>query len=169
MDALTQDLLNELFSYDKETGNLFWKNNLNNQMKSGDIAGTTAVSGYRVVIINRRDYLVHRIIWIMVYGYIPVGIDHINHQKSDNRLINIREANNTENQRNCKLKPTNTSGFNGVAYLSKKGGEKKWRASVKVDNKSIHIGYYLTKDEAIAARVRANKEYGFHENHGAIA
>ena len=169
MDDLTKDLLNDILIYNHETGDFFWKENRSRAIKAGDKAGTTTVDGYRAIKFNKTQYRSHRLAWIMFYGYMPINIDHINHNKSDNRIVNLREADNTENQRNCNIRCINTSGFNGVSYLPKKGGDKKWRASIKVSGKAIYLGYFLTKEEAVEARKSANIKYNFHENHGMYA
>ena len=90
-----------------------------------------------------------------------IEIDHINGDRYDNRIINLKEATTSENNRNRRITDRNTSGYVGVV----KQGDK-WYAYIKVDGKKIHLGTYNTKDEAIQARKQAEKKYGFHENHG---
>lgn len=94
----------------------------------------------------------------------PTGvIDHINHDRLDNRPENLRDVTHVENTRNSKLSTANTSGTTGV-YWDK--SRKLWIASIKVNYKSISLGRYADIEDAIAARSVANKLFGFHENHG---
>lgn len=105
----------------------------------------------------------HRIIWMLLYGDEPAEVDHINHNRADNRPVNLRAADRTANQRNASMYKTNTSGANGVHWQSKNG---KWRAEIRHERKSIHLGYFSDFREAAAARKAAEKQYGYHANHG---
>lgn len=163
---LTQELLKETFAYNKDTGDLFWINSRkNNAIKAGSKAGYINKIGYVEIRLFKNTLTAHRIIALMEGFNIPEGyeIDHINHNRADNRLENLRVVSVQDNQRNTKIRSTNTSGFNGVHYLKK---QKVWRAVIYVDKKPIALGHFKNIDDAIEARKKANVEYGFHENHG---
>ncbi|EDD9119389.1 HNH endonuclease [Salmonella enterica subsp. enterica serovar Infantis] len=105
--------------------------------------------------------------WNMTYPEDPVGpneqIDHINHIRTDNRIVNLRKASNTENSRNASIGVNNTSGALGVWFEKRR---KAWVAEIKVDRKKIHIGRFEKFSDAVAARKAAEVKHGFHENHG---
>lgn len=166
MDSLAQSLLRELFNYSPEKGELTWRVSRSNVVKVGDIAGSIDVqSGYRRVGIGNKVYHAHRLIWIYMTGDAPVEVDHIDHNRSNNRWGNLREVDRKTNSRNVSIRKDNRSGFHGVSFLKNKG---KWRARITVDGEVVHLGAaYNTKEEAVEARKKAEKKYGiFHKNHG---
>jgi hypothetical protein len=111
-------------------------------------------------------YQAHRVIWAMQNNNWPEEfIDHINGIRDDNRLSNLRCASMTDNNRNMRLSVRNKSGCVGV-LLHKP--TNKWIASIGVNGKSVHLGYFLEKSDAIDARKKAEIKYGYHENHGLI-
>lgn len=114
--------------------------------------------------VNYKILRAHRVIMAMLTGdWPPHEVDHINGDKSDNRPENLRLVTRTENGRNARKPLHNTSGIIGVSWHK---AAQKWRASIKVNSVNKHLGVYRTKSEAIAARKRAESEYGFHGNHG---
>ncbi|KAA6655127.1 HNH endonuclease, partial [Salmonella enterica subsp. enterica serovar Montevideo] len=123
--------------------------------------------GYIRIRINNKLELAHRLAWNMTYPEDPVGpdeqIDHINHVRTDNRIINLRKASNTENSRNSSIATNNTSGATGVWFENRR---KAWVAEIKVDRKKVHIGQFEKFADAVHARKAAEVKYGFHENHG---
>jgi hypothetical protein len=148
-------LLRELFDYNPETGNLHWKVHAARRRKPGEIAGCKDPTGRILVGINRKIYKAHRIIWAWMTGKWPDSqIDHINEDPSDNRWINLRVANQSQNMSNITITRGNTSGFKGVSFIERTG---KWRAYIGVDNRTIHLGTFPTKEEAIAARKKASQ------------
>lgn len=90
-------------------------------------------------------------------------IDHINGIRSDNRICNLRLVDCKENAKNQRKNKRNKNAFGGVFFNKQK---KKYVSRIKVNGKSIFLGYFNLIDDAIAARKEANKKYGFHENHG---
>lgn len=174
----TQAELLELLCYDPETGNLTWRERSRNLFANDNVFGTwntryagkpalNALSpkGYRHGAVNKKIYFAHRVIWVMVHGYAPRVIDHINGMKSDNRICNLREVSSRENQMNMRRRVDNTSGVTGV-YRNRSHG---WRSQININGRHLHLGVFDDLDAAIAARKDAELRFGFHENHGRIA
>lgn len=156
----------ELFRYDYETGVLYWRWRVNNSVPKTLEAGTQRNSdGYLYVKVHGRLYLAHRVVMLMCYGFYGEGleVDHINHIRNDNRLVNLRFVIHGENMRNKSVNSKNTSGVTGVYFLKDR---KKYRARIVVDGETISIGNYDTLEEAAAARAEANLKYKFNNNHG---
>jgi len=160
---ITANLLKELFSYNKETGTVTRTIARGNNIKAGSEAGTKNSQGYLIVNVNGKNVRLHHIAWCLTHGYIPNKIDHINQNKQDNRIVNLREVTTTENNRNMPKPRHNTSGTVGVYYNK---ANSNWRAFIHLNNKTKSLGSFKTKEEAIKARLEANIKYGFHENHG---
>lgn len=132
-------------------------------LRNGKEAGTV-VKGYRIVCVNSIRYPVHRLIWLYTYGYFPSGdIDHIDHNKLNNRIGNLREVTKLGNMKSKRLYKKNTSGTHSVSWNS---SNNNWRARIGVNGKQVEVGSFPTKDEAIKARKSAELEHGFHILHG---
>ena len=156
----------ELFRYDYETGVLYWRWRVNSRVPKTLEAGTQyKSSGYLYVKVHGRLYLVHRIVMLMCYGFYGEGleVDHINHVRNDNRLVNLRFVTRRENQRNQSLSSKSSTGVTGV-YFSK--ARKKYVAQIMVDGEKIFLGRFETLEEAAAARAEANLKFNFNNNHG---
>lgn len=163
-NELTQERLKEIIEYDKNTGIFKWKVNRGRNAKIGDIAGSKNGHGYMQIKISRKIYQSHRLAWLYEYGVLPeIGIDHINHNKEDNRIENLTIKNQQENCKNLSLVKNNTSGVCGVTYRK---NVDKWVAQIGVDMEHIFLGIYENKEDAIKARKEAEMKYGFHKNHG---
>ena len=160
---ITRERLKEIFLFDEEKGIFYWKISPSNNIKVGDIAGKGSVKGYKRVSIDNSSYLIHRLVWLWHFGYIPDEIDHVNHDRSDNRLCNLREVTHIDNCRNESKKSNNTSGYNGVIWHK---SAKKWSAQITVNRKNHYLGLFNTKEEALLARKEADIKYGFYSNHG---
>ena len=161
---LTQKELKKHLHYNPGTGIFTRLACSANNVKAGDIAGCLH-NGYIEIRVNKKRYLAHRLAWFYVHGEWPEQIDHINHIRDDNRLFNLRDATNLENGKNQSKKITNTSGVTGV-YWAKRN--KKWIASVSINNKTKYLGSHIDKFEVICMRMSANNKYGFHKNHGKL-
>jgi hypothetical protein len=145
---ISQSNLIETLDYSPTNGVFTWKVRRNG-IQRGSIAGWVSASGHLQITINGKHYYAHRLAWLYVHGYLPSGqIDHINRDKLDNRISNLRDSSHSENQWNVGLKNTNTSGFKGVSYAYR---QKKWRAAITTNKKSKHIGYFDTKERASIA------------------
>lgn len=162
---ITQKRLKELLKYDGETGVFTWVVG-KAAASAGDIAGGVhAATGYNRIGLDRKRYFAHRLAWLYTYGEFPKHtIDHINHIRDDNRIENIRDVSYSENSRNLPIRSNNKSGTTGVCWLKR---ERKWFANIKTkEGRSLHLGYYDKKEEAVSVRLAANVEHGYHENHG---
>lgn len=167
--------LRELFSYNPETGILVFKERPAESFATenaygtwtakfaGKAAGGLDSNGYIECRINNRSYKVHRLIWKIVHGVEPDCIDHINGNRSDNRLCNLRNVSMADNQRNAKRRKDNKTGVSGVRQCLR---TRRWLAAIRVAGKIRWIGAFTTFEEAVAARQLAERQYGFHENHG---
>lgn len=146
---LTQVRLKKLLHYDPETGVFTWKIKASTKTRVGSIAGTMNSKGYRRIGIDGRDYQAHRLAWFYMNGEWPnPGVDHRDLNPSNNSYANLRVANQSQNISNTNKRTTNTSGSKGVSIHKRTG---KWRAQIGHLGKSIHIGLFGTKEEAIRA------------------
>jgi HNH endonuclease len=143
------DRLRELFSYDPETG-LFTRITKppRSKFRAGTVAGWKHSSGYVYMRVDGRVYLAHRLAWFWVYGTWPGEIDHINRNRPDNRIINLRPATPSLNRLNCG--PTGRSGVTGVSNAGYRF--RPWCARIEVDGKNVVLGYFAEKEQAVAAR-----------------
>ena len=139
--------------YDYLSGKVFWKKQKNTNMKVNQKAGTLTVDGYLRVGFDNKLYLVHRIAWLLYYKKWPLRfIDHINGNKLDNRITNLRLATLRENSKNQKM---HRNGKLAGAEFFKNLKSKPWRSYIEVKNKKIHLGYFKTEQEAHAAYLAA--------------
>lgn len=159
---ITQDELKRILKYNPYTGVFTSKVDSKNK-RSGDILGRNS-RGYTVIYIKNYNYRAHRLAWLYVHGAFPVNdIDHINGNRDDNRISNLRSVTNQENHKNKTLLSNNKHGVTGVGWCKKR---LIWRVSITVDLKHVHIGYYSSLLDAACARKAKERLYGFHVNHG---
>ena len=153
--------LHELFEY--RDGSLYWKVRRGGA-NVGNKVGCANGEGYLAVGINYKKYLVHRIIWAM-HGRKPVAvIDHINSNKLDNRIENLRAADHVINTRNAKLRKDSTSGIKGVSWCKR---EKKWAGQIWHQGRLYRAGYFKDKEEcACAVRKLREALHGEFARHG---
>lgn len=145
------ETLHKLFDY--KDGNLIWKIQPSKIVKAGSVAGHKNQYGYIAVRIKRSPYQAHRLIWAWHNKSIPSCLDHINGDRSDNRIENLRLATHLQNSHNRKIPKHNTSGFKGV-YASK--NKDKWIASIMLDGKRTYLGTFEDKNDAIKAYQKAS-------------
>ena len=160
---ILQKELKKLLHYDSATGIFTRKIKTANCVSVGDIAGCTKKDGYVYIYADGNRYLAHRLAWFYVYGVWPKQIDHINHIRSDNRIVNLRDTPQHENCKNQSIAKDNKSGVTGVYFGNTR---KLWYAEIRVNRKKHHLCTSKDKFEAICCRMSANNKYGFHENHG---
>jgi hypothetical protein len=156
----TQARLKELFIYDPDSG-VFTRRistGRHDRHKAGKVAGTKGI--YWHMHVDGKRFVGHRLAWMYVYGEPPKeDLDHINQNKLDNRIENLREATRRQNMQNVTLHKHNSSGFKGVAWHSLR---KKWRAYIFNGYKQTHLGLFETLDQAVQARKAAESQYHTH-------
>ena len=151
----------DVFDYQPDTGLLFWKKSGKGRQMERPIG--SFCKGYLNVQFGGRNRRVHHIVWLICYGEWPLGqIDHIDGNRTNNRIANLRIVNNQDNHKNMKGFSTNTSGCTGVSWSKSK---RKWCAYINV-GKMIMIGRYGSFDDAVEARKKAEVQHNFHQNHG---
>lgn len=148
--------LKSLLSYDPNTGLIRWIAKGKGMIKK-KAAGTTLHSGYLGICIGPKRWQAHRIAWALHHGEWPKDqIDHINGVKTDNRICNLREATNSQNGKNLGLSKANKSGVKGVSFETY---TQRWKASIKVENKTISLGRFNSIENAAIARKLAEQHY----------
>lgn len=181
MTRPSPELLRALINYVPDTGELFWRVRTSEQFNAPTDAarrgqakrwnaihsGQPALNyidgrGYLSGSVGSVKVLAHRAAWAIFFGEYPAEqIDHINGDKSDNRLVNLRDASATANLRNRSLLSNNTSGQVGVRF--DKGA---WNARIGVGGKHVYLGRFQSFEEAVAARIKAQTEEGYSQRHG---
>ena len=146
--TITHTQLLERLHYDPETG-IFTRTVVSGGCLVGSVAGTADGRGYQQIRIGGRKYLSHRLAWLYVYGALPCKhLDHVNRDKSDNRISNLREATRSENNQNRGPQKNNTSGYRGVSWNSR---FLRWQARISVCGKRKSLGYFDTAEIAFEA------------------
>jgi hypothetical protein len=166
MKKITQDIIKNELNYNPETGIFTRRITRSNRAMAGSIAGTMRKnSGYIIIGINNVQYYAHRLAYIYVYGDqdSDFQIDHINHNRRDNRICNLRLSDFLQNSKNRPISKANKTGIIGAHFCKK---TKKYEATITVNKKRIYLGGFLNLEDAAKARKKAEQNYGFHENHG---
>lgn len=131
--------IKNILSYNPENGCFLWLVNRSNGVKAGDSPGRVDKEGYLRITILGKAFGAHRLAWLFWHGELPnPGIDHINGNRLDNRISNLRLASISQNNQNRKSV--------GATFNKKVG---KWQAQIKKGDKSFYLGVFETKDEAI--------------------
>lgn len=142
---ITVEKLKELLLYDRDTGIFTNKITRSPSSIKGCESGYLC-RGYIVIKIYGKNYLAHRLAWLYTFGYFPEKyLDHINLIKSDNRISNLREANQSQNQGNTLKHKRNTSGYKGVCFDK---WSNRWKAEICFNGKSKNLGRFNTPEEA---------------------
>lgn len=150
--ALTAERAGELLSYSPETGIFSRKSS-----RHGESVGFLNAHGYVCFRVDGKSYYAHRLAWLMVHGEWPAGqVDHINGLRTDNRICNLREATNAQNCQNIRsARHHSRSGLLGASFHK---GAGKWRSTINVDCRQVHLGFFATAEEAHAAYLKAKAE-----------
>ena len=176
-DMLTPDMLHRLLRYEPETGKLFWRerpvemfkcerdcNAWNARFAGKEAFTTTNSDGYKHSQIWARNQKAHRVIWAMTYGVWPGNIDHIDGDRTHNKLRNLREATKTQNAQNKKVHKNNKTGLKGVSLHRKTG---KWLAQIMTGGNGQYLGLFDTPEEAHEAYcAAAQRLHGEFYNNG---
>jgi hypothetical protein len=150
----------KLLTYEPETGLFFWKESPKGGICKGAPAGSITSQGYVIITIDRRGYRAHRLAWLFFYSVWPSNqIDHINRNRSDNRICNLQEATQKQNHENISLRKDNTSGYRGVHWDKTL---KKWIAAIQNNRKNIKLGAFNDPQKAHEAYVKAASIYHTH-------
>jgi hypothetical protein len=145
---LPLEIILSKLDYDPQTGFFTWKKTTR-RFKAGTRANAISDCGYHVINLDGKRYQSHRLAWQIIYKTIPEHeIDHINGNKLDNRICNLRLATRAENQRNVKLRKDNTSGYKGVCLDKSKN---KWKAQASIAGVLKHLGLFETPELAATA------------------
>lgn len=149
------EVVKSLYSYDPETG-IFRLTIGRGGYPAGKIAGTLGNTGYLIISVDGARHPAHRLAWLLVHGFWPPAyIDHINRNRADNRICNLRLATQSQNNVNSCLRLDNATGHKGVMFDVRR---KKYRAYIVVDSKQKHLGRFQEFDVACAAYDRAAVE-----------
>lgn len=150
----SQERLKELFYY--KDGSLYWANPpTRGHHKLGSSAGCTdGTSGYRYIKVDGVHCREHRLIFLLHHGYLPPNIDHINRNKTDNRIENLRPSSESQNNMNRPKMKNNTSGITGVTWSKRK---KKWIATVRSKGELLYHKMFSNFNDAALARLTAEK------------
>lgn len=160
---ITQEELHSRYHYNPETGVVTRKKQTSSRALAGSHVGTLRSDGYLKVSIDGVGYLLHRLIWFYVHGRWPTNlIDHINLDRKDNRLSNLREANRSENYCNSGCRSHSTTGLKGVSPNG-----KRWMAKISFNHVVTYLGTYDTPEEAHQAYVAASSKH--HGEFGRVA
>lgn len=170
------ETLRKLLAYNPETGVLTWLMRTPemfagatqehrrswcarwNKRYAGTVAGALQTDGYLQVKVHNRPMLAHRLAWAIHYGKWPDCVGHIDEDLSNNRILNLRSTSRQICQRNQKRHSRNTSGRTGVSWSRVRS---VWTAQIKIGEKSLYLGSFSEFDDAVSARIEAEKRHNF--------
>ena len=139
--------------YDPETGVFTWKRPTSNRVKVGSQAGRLRKDGYVTIGFNGQRFQAHRLAWLYTYGNWPAReIDHINRNRQDNRIVNLRDATRSENALNAGPRVSSSSGIRGVSWDKLCS---RWRVQLRINGKQTYVGVFKTLEEATSAYEKA--------------
>tara|TARA_R110000822_G_scaffold15369_22_gene53058 strand:- start:303 stop:773 length:471 start_codon:yes stop_codon:yes gene_type:complete len=156
-----------MLRYDLISGKFYWKvNGRGNDIRIGKYAGCKDLGGYVRVNVDGKSYNRSRLAWLYIKGSLPTKcIDHIDGNRANDTWSNLREVSMTDNNRNKAKYSNNKSGVTGVSFNKK---SSIWVATISLDGKQKILGCFKDKDEAIYARLDAEKGTTYHANHGRV-
>lgn len=152
---LTAQRLREILRYDPLTGIFTWRASRGRMAKAGAVAGSLDRSGYVCIGTCGRLHFAHRLAWLYITGEWPAdSIDHIDTEKTNNKWSNLRQATyaqNSQNKRRARID-------NKCGLLGASPHKNRWRATIKINRKRVHIGVFDTPELAHAAYLAAKAE-----------
>jgi len=152
--TISQARLKEILHYNADTGIFTW-NLPRIGISKNTVAGTVGKRGYARISINGNRNYAHRLAWFYIYGYLPEGeIDHIDRNRINNKISNLREVSRACNERNKDISKGNTSGVKGISWAKLR---RKWVAQIKVDGRGFFLGRYNKFHNAVCARLAAEQ------------
>jgi hypothetical protein len=158
------DFLKTVLRYDGGTGVFVWLVNRGGTARAGTEAGNIQKMGYRYINFRGRLVGAHRLAWLYTHGVWPIGdVDHVNRDRADNRIANLRDTTRSQNMRNSIRVRTASSPLQGVCWDRQ---AQRWLASITSDGKQMHLGRYETAEMAHEAYVKASRE--IHGEHSAF-
>lgn len=162
MQTMDAELLRQTYDYDPLTGG-FTRRKKWGSKAAGSVVGNLSPQGYIQMCFQNRNYPAHRLAWLYVHGRWPVGdVDHINRNRADNRIANLRELSRADNLANSGPRERSQSGIKGVSLRPLRNGRrpnKAWRADIMIDGKRYFLGNFYTVEDAAAARLKAEREF----------
>lgn len=156
-EKLTQARLKDVIDYDPITGAITWSiRSCNRWPDIGRVAGTLSVEGYRVITLGGVMFKAHHLAWLHTTGELPVDqIDHIDGNRDNNSIKNLRECSHAENHQNRKDPERRHPGLRGAYRYGVSG---RWRSVIVVDRSSRHLGYFNTPEDAHQAYLTAKAQ-----------
>lgn len=153
---ITRERLKKLLVYSARTGLFTWETPTSNRVSKGSIAGVKTCYGYVRISLEGRDYLAHRLVWLYMHGKYPAAqIDHMNGERSDNRIRNLREATASINSQNMrKALPSNKLRILGV---SRDCG--RYKAQIRINGKQTNLGRFSSSSAASRAYLKAKRKH----------
>lgn len=153
---LSQAQLKGLLSYEPETGRFVRLVTTAALGRAGDVAGTLKGHGYVAISLGSKEHYAHRLAWLYVHGVWPDRkVDHINGDKADNRIANLRLVSNSENAFNVtRPRANNKTGFLGVVFDKARG---KYVAFIRDGARNRNLGGFGTPEEAHSAYLAAKR------------
>ena len=159
MSELTQQRLKELLVLDEETGVLYWRTGGTGRKPSRMAGHFNRFKGRWHIEIDGRNYLRSRVNFLYVHGWLPVEVDHKDRDKTNDRPGNLRPATQSQNQGNRGAHRSKRSGLPKGVHFSKDHPQTPFRASICVNGRSKHLGYFSGPGLAHAAYVEAAEQY----------
>lgn len=150
------DIDNIKFNFEYKEGKLYWRHSRGKKTKAGDRAGHLQQTGYWAINLDKKLYKEHRVIFMIHHGYLPRYIDHIDGNKLNNKIENLRSCTNSENAMNSKISSRNSLGIKNVSFHKVL---KKYKVQIQLDGKDIHIGYFEDLKIAEIEAQKARQKY----------
>lgn len=153
----SQDRLRELLDYDAETGTFHWRVRMNSCSPAGGQAGRKRPARYNQITINGTAHLAHRLAWVYVHGVQPKGqIDHIDGNRTNNALANLRDVDAATNQQNRRR----AQGKNPYPWVTWRPSENRWRSVFRVCGRDVLVGHFHDPKVAYEAAISKRRAMG---------